>query len=705
MIGRTISHYRILEKLGEGGMGIVYKAEDTRLRRAVALKFLPDQVPASDDGRARFIREAHAAASLVHPNIATIYEFDEADDQAFIAMEYVEGETLKERIRGQPLSVKSAIDVAIAVVDALAAAHARGIIHRDIKPENIMLSRNGTPKVMDFGLAEIAGWGRVTKTGAAVGTLAYMSPEQVHGEQLTGSTDIWSLGVVLYEALTGNPPFKADNEAALIFQILNDPRPAPSTLDRRIPHQLDAVVMTMLEKDRALRYQTSQDLLAALRAVRSGIEAGEYEAKDEAIAVLPFENISPEPDTDYFSDGLTEELIANLSRLQGVRLVSRTTSMQYKRTRKDIRTIGRELGVRYIVEGSARRFRDDLRITAQLIDVETDAHLWAETYKGRLADVFEIQEQVSRQVVDALRVRLTLTDKVALTKRSTLNAEAFDCYLRGRDFLYRRTKNSIQFALQLFQKATELDPRYAAAYAGLGEAYATLYQGFERKDAWLEKAIEASLKALMYDANLSDAYATLALAYFNKNELDDSLVAAQKAIELDPDNFAGYWVLGRTYHVTDRDREAVDLFKKVLTLNPDFYSAYGDLLIVYERLGEQDRYGETLRATLEFYPRYLSQHPDDARAHIYYAIDLVRAGRLEEAKDELAKALELSPSDPLMTYNAACAYARMGEKRRALDALRTAITTGFEYYEWIERDPDLASIRNEPEYLELLKRK
>jgi len=369
--------------------------------------------------------------------------------------------------------------------------------------------------------------------------------------------------------------------------------------------------------------------------------------------------------------------------------VSRTTSMQYKGTKKDIKTIGRELGARYIMEGSVRKFQDNLRITAQLIDVETNAQLWAETYKGKLADVFDIQEQVSRQIVDALMVKLTPTEKVALTKRSTLDAEAFDCNLRARDFLYRRTKKSLEFALQLFQKAIDLDPRYAAAYAGLGEAYATVYQHFERKEIWLEKALESSLKALMYDSTLSEAYAALGLTYFNKGSFDEALAATEKAIELDPNNFTGYWILGRIYHTTDRDREAVDLFKKVVALNPDFYSAYGDLLVVYERLGETEKYTETLMDSLQFYPRYLSQHPDDARAHIYFAIDLTRAGKTEEAKVEAAKGLELSPGDPLMMYNAACFYARLGEKRLAVETLKNAVSTGFEHYEWIKRDPDL----------------
>ncbi|MBI3286572.1 MAG: tetratricopeptide repeat protein [Chloroflexi bacterium] len=431
----------------------------------------------------------------------------------------------------------------------------------------------------------------------------------------------------------------------------------------------------------------------------------EIAADPRAIAVLPFENISPEKENDYFSDGLTEELIANLSRLKDARVVSRTTSMQYKATKKDIKTIGRELGVRYIMEGSVRKFQDNLRITAQLIDVETDAQLWAETYKGHLADIFDIQEQVSRQIVDALTLKLTPIEKVALTKRATLNPEAYDLYLRGRDQLYRFTKSSVQLAIQLFQKATELDPRYAAAYAGLGEAYGTWYQRFERKDVWLEKAIESSLKALMYDTTLSEAYASLGLAYFNKGALDDALTATQKAIELDPDNFTAYWILGRIYHTTDRDREAIDLLKKVLELNPDLYAAYGDLAIVYERLGEEDNYAQNLQSALRFYPRYLSQHPDDARAHMFFAVFLARAEKSDEAKAAAAKALELSPDDPNMLYNAACFYAQLGEKRLALEALRNAVTTGFEYYEWIKRDPDLEPIRHEPEYQELMKGK
>jgi tetratricopeptide (TPR) repeat protein len=379
--------------------------------------------------------------------------------------------------------------------------------------------------------------------------------------------------------------------------------------------------------------------------------------------------------------------------------------MQYKGTKKDIKTIGRELGARYIMEGSVRKFQDNLRITAQLIDVEADEQLWAETYKGKLADVFDIQEQVSKQIVDALMLKISPTEKVVLTKRPTLNAEAFDCNLRARDFLYRFTKNSVQFAIQLFQRAIELDARYAGAYAGLGEAYAILYQNFDRRETWLDKAIESSLKALMYDSTLAEAYASLGLAYLHKKSIDEAITATQKAIELDPSNFLGYWILGRIYHMTDRDRESVDMFRKVTELNSDFYAAYSDLQIVYERLGEREKLQQALQEGLQVYPRYLARHPDDARAHMFFASNLAQIGRQEEGKVEAAKALELSPGDPVMMYNAACFYAVTGERGLAIESLRNSIAAGNENYEWMKRDPDLDSIRNEPAYLELVRGK
>ena len=379
--------------------------------------------------------------------------------------------------------------------------------------------------------------------------------------------------------------------------------------------------------------------------------------------------------------------------------------MQYKGTTKDLKSIGRELGTRYILSGSVRKFQDNLRITVELVDIEADAQLWAETYKGKLEDVFDIQEQVSKQIVDALMVKLSPTEKVVLTKRATLNPQAFDCNLRARDSLYRYTKHGVQIAIQLFQKAIEHDPRYADAYAGLGEAYATLYQQFDRKDAWLEKALEAGLKALMYDPTLSEAYAALGLAYLHKKSHDEASTASKKAIELDPNNFIGYWILGRIYHTTDRDKEAVELFLKVIALNPDFYSAYGDLRLAYELLGDTAKGREALESELRVYPRYLAQHPDDARAHMFHALALIESGRIEEGKIEGAKAIELSPDDPLMFYNASCFYAKLGEKALAIETLRNAVAAGYEFYEWIKRDSDLESIRGDPGYIELMKGK
>ena len=709
MIGQTISHYKILDKLGEGGMGVVYKAQDTRLDRLVAIKFLPHHLSSSQENKERFVQEARAAAALNHPNILNVFDIADQDGKMFFVMEYVEGKTLKSHISslkaGNGVPVRQSIDWAIQIAHGLKAAHGKSIVHRDIKPENIMLTKDGLPKIMDFGIAKLKSGTGLTRTGTSLGTLAYMSPEQAQGTAADQRSDLWSLGVVLFEMLTSDLPFKAEHEAALLYLIVNEKPPVPSALDRKIPQQVDVVVKKMLEKDPGLRYQSADELIRTLEKTRGEIDSAAATVRTKAIAVLPFDNISSDKENDYFSDGLTEELVINLSRLKDMSVISRTTTMQYKGAKKDIRTIGRELGARYIMEGSVRKFQDNLRIAVQLIDVDTDTQLWAESYKGKLADVFDIQEQVSKQIVDALMLKLSPTEKVVLTKRSTTHPEAFDCYLRARNFLYRRTKSNIQFAIQLFQKAIELDPRYAAAYAGLGESYATFHLDYETKDIWIDRAIEASLKALMYDPASSEAYTALGLAYFSRKSLEEALVATMKAIELDPNSFTAYWILGRIYYTTDRYEEALHQLEKAVKINPDFHTAYGLLRMIYERLGDKEHLEEITKTLLDIFPRYLSQHPDDARSHIHYAIDLAQVGRTDQAKAEVAQALQLSPDDPLMLYNIACVYSQLGEKGLSVKSLRDSIAAGLEDYEWIKRDPDLEAIRQEPGYIELMKGK
>jgi TolB-like protein/Flp pilus assembly protein TadD len=638
-----------------------------------------------------------------------IFEIDEQNGSMFLVMEYIEGETLKSHISnfqsGSGIPYLKATDWVLQIAQGLKAAHDKNIIHRDIKTENIMLTNTEQIKIMDFGLAKLKGSSGITRTGTSLGTLSYMSPEQAQGLTADHRSDIWSLGVVFYEMLTGETLFKAEHEAALLYLIVNEEPPAPSILDRKIPNQIDSVVKKMLEKDPSQRFQNMGDVINSLENVKKEIRKSEPGVKKKAIAVLPFNNISSDKENEYFGDGLTEELTANLSRLKEMRVISRTTTMQYKETKKDIKIIGRELGARYIMEGSVRKFHDDLRITAQLIDVENDEQLWAETFKGKLADIFDIQEKVSKQIVDALMVKLTPTEKVELTKRPTLNAEAFDYNLRARNYLYRQSKNNIQFAIQFFEKAIALDSRYAEAYAGIAEAYAVRYAYFERKDVWLDKALELSLKAIMYDSSLAEAYAALGLSYYYKGSFEEALTAVNKAINLDSNNFFAYWILGRIYLTTDKDKDAVEPMKKVIELNPDFYTAYSDLRLIYERLGEKQKQDELLDQTINFYNRYLEQNPDDGRARIFFAQVLVILERIEEAKRETTMALELSPNDNVMLYNAACVYSRINEKKTAINTLRTIVASGFEHYEWIKRDPDLENIRKEPEYVELMKGK
>jgi TolB-like protein/Flp pilus assembly protein TadD len=434
---------------------------------------------------------------------------------------------------------------------------------------------------------------------------------------------------------------------------------------------------------------------AAARAQRKALN-------DKVIAVLPFVNISPDKESDYFSDGLTEDLISNLSRLKGMSVVSRTNSIRYKGSKLDIEEIGRELGARYIIEGTVRRHQDDLRITANLIDVSSSTQLWSDRYKGKMADVFDIQETVSREIVDALAITLTPTEKVALTRRSTSNPEAFDLYLRGREALYRLTKTTIEFAAQLFQQAIRLDGRYAQAYAGLAEAYASRCLYYQRDEALLDKAVESSLKALMYDESISEAYSALAVAYLVRGDYDAALESSRKAIQLDAGSMIGLYALARVFLNTGRLAEAVKTCEQLVELNPEFYPGMLALQSAHAGLGDTAAATAVTRRLVAFFPGYLARVPDDARAHILFASYLAELGDREQALQEADTGMALSGNDAVMLYNLSCVYCLLGDPAKGVEAFLQAIDAGYGNFQWAKLDPDLQSIRDDPRFVAAL---
>ena len=474
-----------------------------------------------------------------------------------------------------------------------------------------------------------------------------------------------------------------------------DPAQADESL-KAILRALERIGVTV-----ALRQEAKPATPAVRPAAHPVAQAG-ASREHGALAVLPFDNISPDQETDYFSNGLTEELIARLSIVSEIELISRWASMQLKDRKQDIRAIGNELGARYIVGGSVRRFQDSVRITVQLVDVATNRQIWGNTYKGKLDDIFDIQEQVAQQIVEALKLKLTFSEKVSLTKRQTLNAQAYDLYLRGEDYLYRLTKRSVERAIQLFEKAIELDPRYATAYAGCSGAYGQMYWLFSRDERYREKARELSFKALMYDNNLAEAYTAMGVSYFIWGKFEEAAASARKAIELDPEDFIAHWTLGRIHFANGEYEQAYEMYQRVIKLKPEFLNAYSDLRMTCQRLGREADADRARNEQLERMPTYLLQNPDDARQRMLYATVLAEVNRRDDAVRECSLAIESSPGDPVMLYNVVCVYSRLGEPQRAIETLRQAIAAGFENFPWLHNDPDLDPLRDHPDFRALV---
>ncbi len=702
MIDQTILHYKIVEKLGEGGMGTVYKALDTKLDRFVALKFLPLQFSSPNVDKRRFLIEAKAAAALNHPNISIVHSIEESNENIFIVMEYIEGKQLNDKIKNNQISIADNVHIAIQIAAGLGAAHKKGIIHRDIKSSNIMITDEGKVKIMDFGLAKIGAGIHSTNAGTRMGTTVYMSPEQLNGENVDHQTDIWSFGVVLYEMLTGRMPFWNEYEQAIIYLILHKEPESVLSIRKNIPYYFEKIIKKSLNKDKKSRYQNFNEIIDEIEKNNRPINIEKLVDK-KSIAVLPFENISPDKDADYFADGLAEEIIVNLTKLKKISVIPRTISFRYKNTGMNYKTIGSELDVSYIVTGSVRKYRNKLRISVQVLDLPFETPKWAETYKGKLVDIFDIQEHISKQLVDALSVNITPNEEGNLMRHRTHNAEAFDTYLKARNYLYSRTKNNLEFAVKLFQKAINIDPKFGSAYAGLGEAYAAMYYDFNAHEKWLNKAIESSFTALIQDPALSEAYIALGFSYFCKKSIPEAIIAIKKALELDSSNFITYWILGRIYHQTKQTSKAVKMYEKAIELNPDFHTAYTHLRMLYVQLGEKEKLDGLIKKLYEIFPLYLKDNPNDGRTRTYYAKVLINMGKLEEAKEEEERALKLNPDDPLMVYNAACFYSLIGEKTLAINYLKDAIRLGFANYDWMKIDSDLNSIRNESEFIEMIR--